>query len=400
MSEIILSNYVCGDEAAQFTFFKMPRQLIDNPCFKSLSTAAKLLYGMLLDRMSLSSRNGWHDDAGRVYIYYTVKEVCQDIGCGRNKAMRLLAELDTVKGIGLIERIKQGQGKPDKIFVRKISVHEDTEISDMAEPNSVAPVSEVDFSDVQKSEIPTSRCRENRLLEVLKTDPNKTNQNQTEFIQINLSIPSHRKPGPEGIDRCEQAKANTGFVRRAICAPLLYWTSPGRTDLDENQPPGQSPEPAPGAVQFQQVCHLLNRRPLLGEYPHPPAINPTVRRKSNEQEYQHLKKAEIARLGINPFNAISLEAFRSAHDRRKLMQRLCGSYLLLGTILTSLHIGKCQKKCIHRGSPRIRYISPSGVAVVQRDAIRDGSPCKRKYASSPRQSRPAIASANAASRPV
>ena len=72
MPEIILSDYLCGDEAAQFTFFKMPRQLFDDSYFKSLSTAAKLLYGMLLDRMSLSAKNGWHDDAGRVYIYYTV----------------------------------------------------------------------------------------------------------------------------------------------------------------------------------------------------------------------------------------------------------------------------------------------------------------------------------------
>lgn len=289
MTKIILSDYLCSDEAIEFTFFKMPRQLIDDPRFKSLSAIAKLLYGMLLDRMSLSARNGWHDDTGRVYIYYTVKEVCQDIGCGRNKAMRLLAELDTVKGIGLIERIKQGQGKPDKIFVEKISVHEDTGISNTAEPNSAAPVSEVDFPDVQKSEIPTSKGRENRLLEVSKADPNKTNKNQTEFIQINLSIPSRRPPGPEGIDRYEQRESNIEFLRRAICAPLLCWTSPGGTSLSENQPPRRSPKPAPLAAQSQQVCRLLNRRPLLGEYPQTPAINPTVRRKSNEQEYQHLK---------------------------------------------------------------------------------------------------------------
>ena len=267
MSEIILSDYLYGDEAAQFTFFKIPRQLFDSPRFKRLSAAAKLLYGLLLDRMSLSARNGWHDNAGRVHIYYTVKEVCQDIGCGRSKAMRLLAELDNMKGIGLIERIKQGQGKPDKIFVKKISVHEDTEIPNTAEPNLAAPISEVDFFDVQKSEIPISRGRENRLLEVSKADPNKTNKNQTEFIQINLSIPSHRPPGPEGIDRYEQREANTGFVRRAICAPLLCWTSPRRTSLSENQPPGQSPKPAPLAAQSWQVCRLLNRRPLLGETP-------------------------------------------------------------------------------------------------------------------------------------
>ncbi|WP_295764120.1 replication initiator protein A [uncultured Oscillibacter sp.] len=264
MSEIILSDYLYGDETAQSAFFKMPRQLFDVPYFKRLSVAAKLLYGMLLDRMSLSAKNGWHDDAGWVYIYYTVKEVCQDIGCGRNKAMRLLAELDTVKGIGLIERIKQGQGKPDKIFVKKISVHEDTEIPNTVETTSVAPVSEADFSDVQKSEILTSRGRENRLLGVSKADPNKTNKNQTEFIQINLSIPSHRPPRLEGIDRYEQREANRGFIRRAICAPLLCWTSSGKTSLSENQPPGRSPKPAPLAAQSQQVCRLLNRRPLLG----------------------------------------------------------------------------------------------------------------------------------------
>lgn len=91
-------DYYYGDESNQFSYYRIPRQLVDDPRFKSLSTAAKLLYGMLLDRMSLSARNGWYGDAGRVYIYYTVKEVCQDIGCGRDKAMRLLAELDTGKG--------------------------------------------------------------------------------------------------------------------------------------------------------------------------------------------------------------------------------------------------------------------------------------------------------------
>ena len=316
----VLLDYLYGDEAAQFTFFKMPRQLFDVPCFKCLSVAAKLLYGMLLDRMSLSVRNGWHDDAGRVYIYYTVKEVCQDIGCGRNKAMRLLAELDTVKGIGLIERIKQGQGKPDKIFVKKISVHEDAEISNTAETTSVAPVSEADFSDVQKSEIPTSRGRENRLLEVSKADTNKTNKNQTEFIQINLSIPSHRLLGPEGIARYEHKEANIEFLRRAICAPLLCWTSPGRTSLSENQPPGQGPKPAPFAAQSQQVCHLVAQMTLVGGIPPNPhnkshretqirgkedAMRKRNRHVSiwmNEQEYQHLKKqAEIAGLGIDPF---------------------------------------------------------------------------------------------------
>ena len=102
MPSVTLSDYFCGDEEMRFTHFRIPRQLITHPHFKPLSTDAKLLYGMLLNRMSLSAKNGWHDNSGRVYIYFTVKEVCEAISCGRNKAMRLLAELDTSKGIGLI----------------------------------------------------------------------------------------------------------------------------------------------------------------------------------------------------------------------------------------------------------------------------------------------------------
>ena len=116
MPSVTLSDYFCGDEEMRFTHFRIPRQLITHPQFKPLSADAKLLYGMLLNRMSLSAKNGWHDDTGRVYIYYTAKEVCAAIDCDRNKAMRLLAELDTGKGIGLIERVKQGQSKPDRIF--------------------------------------------------------------------------------------------------------------------------------------------------------------------------------------------------------------------------------------------------------------------------------------------
>lgn len=97
----INTNYVYSREDKKFRFFRILHILVKDERFRDLFTDAKLLYGMLLDRMSLSARNGWHDDAGRVYIYYTIKEICEDIGCGRNKAMRLLADLDIVKGIGL-----------------------------------------------------------------------------------------------------------------------------------------------------------------------------------------------------------------------------------------------------------------------------------------------------------
>ena len=121
MPEVILSDYFYGQESEEFIYFKIPRLLITDQKFKHVSTDAKLLYGMLLDRMGLSAKNGWYDELGRVYIYYTVDEICEDMCCGRDKAMKLLAELDQKKGIGLVERVKQGQGRPTKLYVKRFT---------------------------------------------------------------------------------------------------------------------------------------------------------------------------------------------------------------------------------------------------------------------------------------
>ena len=214
MPSVTLSDYFCGDEEIQFSHFRIPRQLITHPHFKPLSTDAKLLYGMLLNRMSLSAKNGWHDNTGRVYIYFTVKEVCEAIGCGRNKAMRLLAELDTSKGIGLIERVKQGQGKPDRVFVKRITVQEDTEAPGQG---PAAPISSADFSDIQRSEKSTSRRRENRPLEVSNANPSYIDKNQTNFIHTNQSIypptPIAERLEMDGYELREERKENIRYER-------------------------------------------------------------------------------------------------------------------------------------------------------------------------------------------
>ena len=150
MPEVILSDYFYGEESEEFVFFKIPRQLITSPKFKHVSTDAKLLYGMLLDRMSLSVKNEWYDDTGRVYIYYTVDEICDSLTCGRDKAMKLLAELDAKKGVGLIERVKQGQGKPTKIYVKRFTTRTIPEITVSSSPEPFAPISKVGKADVQK----------------------------------------------------------------------------------------------------------------------------------------------------------------------------------------------------------------------------------------------------------
>nr|WP_325298235.1 replication initiator protein A [uncultured Oscillibacter sp.] len=203
MPDMKLPSYFYGDEAMQFTYFRIPCQLITHPRFKHLSTDSKLLYGMLLDRMSLSIKNEWYDDTGRVYIYYTVDEVCSNLNCGRDKAMRLLAELDTGKGVGLIERKKQGQGKPTRIYVKRFTTQE---IPPQPEkkPEPPAPPPGVEFADVQTSDFPTSRRRKNPPQEVEETDPNQTKRNQLDFIQPDPSIYPPAPSGRQmGIDRCE-----------------------------------------------------------------------------------------------------------------------------------------------------------------------------------------------------
>ena len=115
-------DYYYGDENNQFSFYRIPRQLVTGDRFKRLSTDAKLLYGLLLDRMSLSAKNGWYDEQGRVYIYYTLDEIQEDLNCGHDKATRMLVELDNGKnGFGLIERVRQGQGRPTKIYVKRFT---------------------------------------------------------------------------------------------------------------------------------------------------------------------------------------------------------------------------------------------------------------------------------------
>lgn len=119
MQKQVNFSYFYGEESEQFSYFRIPRLLVRSKRFKTLSTDAKLLYGLMLDRMGLSAKHGWYDELGRVYIYYTLDEIQTDLMCGHNKAVRLLAELDTGKdGFGLIERVKQGQGRPAKIYVK------------------------------------------------------------------------------------------------------------------------------------------------------------------------------------------------------------------------------------------------------------------------------------------
>ena len=110
--------YFKGNEAEQYSFLRIPRILIKDERFKEMSLEAKMLYGLMLEKMSLSVKNKWIDKENRVFIYYSTENIMDDLGCGKGKCTKILAELDIEKGYGLIERKRQGLGKPDKIYVQ------------------------------------------------------------------------------------------------------------------------------------------------------------------------------------------------------------------------------------------------------------------------------------------
>lgn len=108
-------DYFYGRESEQYTFYRIPKVLFTDAHYHGVPAEAKLLYGLLLDRMALSVRNGWLDSAQRVFIYFTLEEAMAMMGCGHNKAVRLFADLEK---IGLIERKRQGLGRPVRIYVK------------------------------------------------------------------------------------------------------------------------------------------------------------------------------------------------------------------------------------------------------------------------------------------
>ena len=119
-------EYFYGPQSEGYSFYRVPKLLVKDRRFNPLSPSAKLLYGLLLDRMGLSFKHDWYDDKGRAYVYYAIAEICEDFGCSRITASKLLAELDTQNGIGLIERKRQGMGKPDMIYVKQFSLQNET----------------------------------------------------------------------------------------------------------------------------------------------------------------------------------------------------------------------------------------------------------------------------------
>ena len=111
-------DHFYGGAGELFSFYRIPKALFLESRFQNLSTDAKTLYGILLDRMSLSVKNGWLDEQGRVFIVYTIEDVKRALCCADNKATKLMRELEK---IGLIERKRRGLGRPSLVYVKNFS---------------------------------------------------------------------------------------------------------------------------------------------------------------------------------------------------------------------------------------------------------------------------------------
>lgn len=191
-------DYIHSAETEQFSFLRVPKILLQNDTFKGISAEAKLLYSILFDRTELSNRNGWRDDQDRVYIIFTIAEITESMNCGNKKAIQLLDELE--HKAGLIERKRQGLGKPNLIYVKSFY-------------RTVDKYGERHFLKCQND---TSGSVKATSLEVSESHSNKTNDKKTD---LNDTDPSFL-PGRES--RRNDAYAQyEAYFREELEIPIL-----------------------------------------------------------------------------------------------------------------------------------------------------------------------------------
>ncbi len=245
-------DYFHGMEAEQYSFYRVPKVLFTAECFKSLSCEAKVLYGLMLDRMSLSIKNRWLDEEDRVYIIFTVEEIAELLNCGTQKAVKLMKELDSNQGIGLIEKKRLGLGKPNVIYVKNFMLKEKhsferekkapenkENIQNSENHNSriVKPtIQEFPESQFKNGENHTSRIVKIKTQEVPKSQSNYTDINKTYFsetypIQSYLS-PSVGEVRPVGENVIEKMESYRMLIRDNIDYEC-FLDRKEREDVDE-----------------------------------------------------------------------------------------------------------------------------------------------------------------------
>ena len=240
MSEALMFDYFYGMEADRYTFYRIPKILMKHPRFKALTSDAKIAYGLMLDRMSLSIKNRWIDDHNRTFIIYTLGELANDLGCSMDKATRVFAALDEKQGIGLIERIRRGLGKPDIIYVKNFvpisGVDEDEYLDEEVdtpentdEVNEKEPANPCNSTDsakcgFKKPQNKDSRLREMRIQETVKNGFSNPQKSDSGLRKNRIQESAECGPNNTDINYTDMSYTDSNHID-------LSWG--GRTSLKE-----------------------------------------------------------------------------------------------------------------------------------------------------------------------
>ena len=193
-----MNDYLYDVDEAQYSFVRVPKLLLQHESYQRISSEAKLLYSLLLDRVGLSHKNGWRDKQNRIYIIYPIAEVMEEMNCGKNKAVQLLDELE--QKAGLIERKRQGLGKPNLIYVKSFF-------------RTVDNFGERHFL---KFENQTSGGLNIKPQEVSESNPTNTDNKKTDMNQTDLSF----LPGRES-KRSDAYAQYEAYFREELEIPIL-----------------------------------------------------------------------------------------------------------------------------------------------------------------------------------
>ena len=226
-------NYYYGKEAETFSFFRIPKLLFTDEAFRVLSSDAKVLYGILLDRMSLSMKNGWIDEENKVYIIFTIEEIAETMCCATQKATKILQELDDKKGIGLIEKKRLGLGRPNILYVKNFIIQSSDEegIEKDEDFTGEEEIINQELLDSQLKNYENHNSGNVKITkqELLKSQCNKTNINNTEYNDTDYNNTSPISPSKENLvrgslynqDKDMEAELIRKVIKQKIEYPVL-----------------------------------------------------------------------------------------------------------------------------------------------------------------------------------
>ena len=220
-------DYYYGPEADTYAFYRIPKVLFTEEHFSGISAEAKTLYGILLDRMNLSARNGWVDEQGRVYIICTLRYVMEALGCADQKATKLFNELEYKAK--LIERVRMGQGKPNRIYVKNF-IHTPRKSRVLSSENH-------DSGAVNITNPETGKSR-----------PNNIDINNTEFNNNNLILSES--------DGMDEREATLRYIREKVEYDILIHDNPYDRDLLDEMI----------AIMVDTICSGQSRIMISGDY--------------------------------------------------------------------------------------------------------------------------------------